>query len=192
MPKSFSFWPPNTLGARIRLGVVVLAAVNLIALFFVIWPLGGSPAELNRQASDLRLTLRQKQGSLERTKKLVEKIKSGRGQGDDFLKSYFLPRRTAYSQILDELTKSAAEAKLKPKESSFATELIDGSDNLSMMQISANFEGSYGNLVQFVHLLDKSNSLLIVEGLNATPQQGSGMLNVVMKLDTFVREEEAP
>ena len=56
-----------------------------------------------------------------------------------------------------------------------------------MMQISANFEGMYPDLIHFINLLDKSDRLLIIESLNATPQQSGGRLNVMLKLDTFVR-----
>ena len=51
---------------------------------------------------------------------------------------------------------------------------MDGSDTLEMMQISANFEGTYPDLIHFVNLLDKSDRLLVIESLNATPQQGGG------------------
>src|SRR5205823_2709705 len=97
-------------------------------------------------------------------------------EGDEFMSDYFLPRRTAYSAILDELTKAANESHLKSKESAFATEPIEGSDTLSMMQISASYEGGYADLVRFINLVDKSDSLLIIESLSATPQQGSGVL----------------
>src|SRR5271165_98560 len=186
MPKSSSIWPPNNTGAILRLAVVVLAVVNLTALYFVLRPLGGSPEELRERAIEMKGQVRQRQGNLERTRKLVAKIEAGRAEGDQFLNHYFLPRRSAYPQILAELTKAASDAKIKPKESAFATELIDGSDTLSLMQISANYEGSYPDLLRFINLIDKSNSLLIVEGLNATPQQGSPLLSVTLKLDTFV------
>jgi hypothetical protein len=58
-----------------------------------------------------------------------------------------------------------------------------------MMQITANFEGLYPDLIHFINLLDKSDRLLIIESLNATPQQSGGRLNVQLKLDTFVRED---
>lgn len=189
MPKNFSFWPPNNPGAILRLVVLVLAAANLIAGFLVLRPIGGSAAELRQQSADLRLQLRQRQGALERTRKLVDKIEAGRREGDEFLGDYFLPRREAYSTLLAELTRAAMEARIKPKESAYAIEPIDGSDTLSMMQISANYEGTYADLMRFVNLLDRSDNLLIVEGLNATPQLGSGLLNVTLKLDTFVRED---
>lgn len=189
MPKSFSLWPPNNAGAIVRLLAAVLLAANLIAAYFVFRPIGGSPADLQAQAADMRLQLRQRQGALERTRKLVDKIEAGREEGNQFLDEYFMPRRSAYPEILAELTKLATEANLKPKESAYAVEPIEGSDTLSMMQISANFEGGYGELIRFINLVDKSDSLLIVEGLNATPQQGSKLLNVTLKLDTFVRED---
>ena len=78
MPKNFSFWPPNTPGAVLRMVVVVLAAANLIAGFLVLRPIGGSAAQLRQQSADLRLQLRQRQGALERTRKFVDKIEAGR------------------------------------------------------------------------------------------------------------------
>ncbi len=60
-----------------------------------------------------------------------------------------------------------------------------------MMSISANYEGTYANLMRFVHELDRSPRLLIIEGLNAAPEQSGGNLNISMKIDTFVREDGA-
>jgi Tfp pilus assembly protein PilO len=57
------------------------------------------------------------------------------------------------------------------------------------MTITANYEGSYANLMRFIHEIDRSPRLLIIEALNAAPQQGSGILNISMKIDTFVRED---
>lgn len=192
MPRSFNanlnVWPPNNAGAVIRLLLGVLLAADLVAGYFVLRPPGGSPHELSTQFDDLRTQLRQRRMSLERTRLLASKIEAGRGQGENFSLKYFLPRRVAYSAIVAELNDAAAKAKVRPKESSFGTEPVEGSDTLSMMQISANFEGAYPDLIQFVNLLDKSNRFLIIEGLGATPQQGSSLLNVTLKLDTFVTE----
>lgn len=189
MRKSFSLWPPTQPGAIIRLAAAVLLAANLVAGYFVLRPLGGSPEELRKEAADLRMQLRQRQNTLQHTRLFAAKIQSGRSEGDEFLEDYFLPRRTAYSTVLGELTKAAGEAHIKPKESSFSIEPIEGSDTLEMMQISANYEGTYADLIHFINLIDKADDLLIIEGLGATPQQGSALLNITLKLDTFVRED---
>ena len=177
---------PRTL---IRVGLGVLAAANLIALYFVIRPIGGSAQELAQQALEMHSAIRQQQGVLDRTRLLSGKIESGRGEGDQFMGHYFLPRRTANSTIMSELNDLAGQSKITPRDSAYALEAVDGSDTLDMMQISANLEGLYPDVIRFINLLDKSDRLLIIESLNATPQQTGGKVNVALKLDTFVRED---
>ena len=187
--RSFNAWPPNNPRAVIRLGLGLLAVANLVALYFVIRPIGGSAQELAQQALDMHSAIRQQQGVLDRTKLLVSKIESGRGEGDQFMGSHFLPRRIAYSTILAELNDLAGQAKITSRDSAMALDAVDGSDTLDMMQITANFEGLYPDLIRFINLLDKSDRLLIIESLNATPQQTGGRVNVALKLDTFVKED---
>lgn len=188
---NFGIWPLNNAGAITRLCLCVLLAANLVAGYLVLRPIGGSPQELRTQFEDLRTDMRQRRMVLDRTRLLASKIESGRGQGDEFMAKDFLPRRLASSTIVSELNDAATKSKVKPKESTYGFEPIEGSDTLNMMQISANYEGAYPDLIQFVNLLDKSDRLLIIESLNATPQQGSGTLNITLKLDTFVREDSA-
>lgn len=188
MRKSFNLsWNNPMSVARIVVGSLV--ALNLIAAYFVVKPPGGSPDELRNEVQDLTARLRQKRTALDRTRVLVTKIQAGRQEGEKFMAEYFLPRRTAYAAVLSELTDLASKAQMKPKEGAYNVEPLEGSDTLSQMTISANFEGTYANLIRFINAVDKSPGLLIVEGLNATPQQGGGLLNVTLKIDTFVRED---
>ena len=59
---------------------------------------------------------------------------------------------------------------------------------MSQLTITAGFEGTYQSLTKFVNLLDKSPKFLIIESMQASPQQAGAVLNVSLKLDTFVRE----
>jgi len=186
---SWNVWPPNNAAALMRLAVGLLVAANLVAGYFVLRPIGGSPDELRQQVMEMRLQIRQQQGALDRMRLLSGKVEIGRGEGDKFMSKYFMPRRTAYSVILAELNQIANEAKVTPKEGAYALEPVEGSDTLQLMQITANFESTYENLIRFVNMIDKSDRLLIIEGLNATPQQGGAKLNLMMKLDTFVLED---
>jgi Tfp pilus assembly protein PilO len=191
MPRNFSLkvGGPTNPRSAIRLVLGLLAAANLVAGYFVLRPLGGSSQELRQQVADMRTQIRQQQGTLDRTRLMTSKIEIGRGEGDKFMSKYFLPRRRAYSVVMAELNDLASQAKVAAKESANAIEPVDGSDALDMMQITANFEATYGDLVRFVNMIDKSDRLLVMESLNATPQQGGGKLNVMMKLDTFVVED---
>lgn len=190
MPRSFNFSFQNPASVA-RLVIGVLVALNLAAAYFVMRPPGGSPEQLRAEVTDLSNRLRQRRAVLERTRVLVSKIQAGRQQGDQFLSQYFLPNGKAYSIVYSELLELAKEAQMKPKESTYEMEAIEGSDVLSTMTISQNIEGTYPQLIHFINALDRSSRLLVVESLQATPQS-TGVLNVQLKLQTYVRDTGGP
>ncbi|MEO8050499.1 MAG: hypothetical protein ABI833_08810 [Acidobacteriota bacterium] len=189
MPRSFNGAPGITLWWRVALGVLLLATIG--AAWIVAYPPGGSAHELQRELALLQAQAAAKRTLLASTRQHVAAVELGRTEGDKFLNQYFLARRTAYSTLLSELVDAADRSKIKPKEHAYATDPIEGSDSLSMMSISANYEGTYANLMHFVHEIDRSPRLLIIEALNAAPQQTGGTLNISMKIDTFVRDDES-
>jgi hypothetical protein len=187
MPRNFNPAAGVPVRWRIALGVLLVAAIG--AAWIVMYPPGGSADELQRQLAALESQTAARHALLASTREHVAAVEQGRTEGDKFLNQYFLARRTAYSTLLSELVDAADRAKIKPKEHAYATEPIEGSDSLSMMSISANYEGTYANLMRFVHELDRSPRLLIIEALNAAPEQSGGTLNISMKIDTFVRDD---
>jgi hypothetical protein len=172
---------------RIILGV--LLALNLIAAGFVLFPPGGSAEQMEEQLAALQSRVAAGTRTLEITRQHVAAVEMGRSQGDQFLGTYFLSRRSAYSTLLGQLGETAQQSQIKAREHSFSTEPIEGSDTLSMMTITASYEGTYQNLMNFVHQVDQSPGMMIIESLNAAPQAGSNTLSVQMKIDTFVRED---
>ena len=192
MPRSFSI--PWWLDPRVPLGwlrllVAALALANLVAAYLLVRPVGGSPEELRAQVSSLRSSLRLQRGGIQRTTTLLNKVKTGRTEGEQFLGQYFLVRRTAYSTILAELVADAKDSGIQARETTFTIEPVEGSDTLQFMKVTANYAGSYANLIQFVNKVDHSDRLLIIEGLQATPQQQAQLLNITVKLDAFVRDD---
>jgi Tfp pilus assembly protein PilO len=187
MPRSFNGASGITVWWRVALGVLLLATIG--AAWIVMYPPGGSADELQKQLAALESQAAARRALLASTRQHVAAVEQGRTEGDKFLNEYFLARRTAYSTLLSELIDAADRAKIKPKEHAYATEPIAGSDSLSMMSISANYEGTYANLMRFVHEIDRSPRLLIIEALNAAPEQSGGTLNISMKIDTFVRDD---
>lgn len=172
--------------ARAVLGTLLF--LNLVAAYMVMYPVGGSAEELEAQIATLRTSIQKRQAALTRMRALVSKIEQGRATGDQFLSQYFMDRRTSSSAILSELDQAAKSAGMRPKERSFAYDPIEGSETLSMMTVVANYEGTYGDLVEFVNKLDKSPRFLILDTLTAAPQVGGANLNVQIKFNTFVRE----
>lgn len=172
---------------RVVLGVLVGA--NLIAAGLVLFPPGGSAESLDQQLTTLRTQLATERTRLEQSKEHAAAVDKGREEGDEFLSKYFLPLRTSYSTLLNELQQAAGETKIKPKDTSFNQEPIEGSDVLKMISVTAAYEGKYEDVMQMVHKIDQSKNLLILESLTAAPQANSDVLTVSLKLDTFVRDD---
>jgi len=195
MPRNSSSQGPGARGqgpaaqGKWRIALGALAAANLIAAGFLLFPPGGSADDLERRLGALQAQDVAKRALLASTRQHVAAVEKGRTEGEQFQNVFFLARRTAYSTLLSELVDAADRSKIKPKEHAYATEPIEGSDTLSMMTISANYEGTYANLMRFVNEIDKSPRMLIIEGLTAAPQQTGGVLSVSMKIDAFVRED---
>jgi len=170
-----------------RAAVALLLAADLVVAAVLFKPWAGTAEDLDRQAASLRLQVRERQEALKRLQGLVEKIEEARGRGDEFLREFFLDRRTASSTIVSELLHISQKAGIKQKEASFQFEEIEGSDTLSMLTVTANYEGTFADLMQFLNLLDRSKRLLILDSLQAAPQASGLTLNVGMKLHGFVR-----
>lgn len=176
--------------ARALLGTLV--GLTLIATYFVFFPLGGSPEELDQQLTSLRAQIRERRTTLERARLIALKVEKGRDQGDVFMDQYFLNSSNAYSTIVSDLVDAAKRAQIKPKEHSYQTEPVEGSEDLTMMSIVGGYEGTYSDLLHFVNEIDRSKRLVILESLQAQPQQGSGgVLNIAIRFDAFVKEEMA-
>jgi hypothetical protein len=166
------FWVRAALGA--------LLLLNLIALWIV--------EQLEAELVTKRAELVQRKAALERSKLHLARVETSREQDQKFQAQFFTDRRVASSTFVAELSKAATESGLKPREHTFLFDPVEGSDTLSMMTITAAYEGSYADLLKAVNRLDRSSRFLILDSLTASPQQGTGMLNVTIKLNAFVKE----
>ena len=205
MPKNFRFASLKAIGrgaqpggpmrgftdprivVRIILGVLLLANVALAIVVFK--PFGGSRQDLENQLASMESQVKQRQASLQNIRLLATKVEKGRSEADTFIGGSFLVRRTAYSTLLSELVSMAKSTGIRPKEFSYIYQPIEGSDDMAMLSISGNYEGTYADLVHLLNLIDRSPRFMILEYLQAAPQASTGVLMINMKINTFVRED---
>jgi Tfp pilus assembly protein PilO len=190
MPRNFSLaalkWKDPRVAMRALLGVLLLA--NLVAAVVACKPFGGGADDLRRDRNVLQQQLSQLQKQVARNGKLVEKVETARREGDRFLATYFTERRVVTSTIQGELVQIARDAGITYQPTTWTLEPIEGSDTLAMMTINAGCQGTYAALSKFANLVDKSPRFLIIESMVAAPQQTGQILNVTVKVDTFVKE----
>ena len=175
----------------IKIVLGVLTALNLIAAYFYFFPPGGSAAELDAALAQTRIQIQRGRSTLDQTRLTVKKVQTARQEQEKFVNGYFIERRTASSTILTEIGAMAKKAGMTPREHSFTIDPIDGSDVFSMMTITANYEGNYADLVEFVNAVDRSPRFLIIDSIAAQPQQ-SGGLQARFKMNAFLREAPPP
>ena len=171
-----------------KIAIGTLVAANIAAFFLLVKPVGGSASDLESQLANLQIQTKRQQLSVRTGRNLVAKLEGARAEHEKFMETYFMDRRTMSSTILSEIKNSAAAAGLTPKEHSFGFEPVEGTENLGMMTITANYEGTYANLVKFVNLIDRSKRFLIIDNIQAAPQQQGEKLVSRFKINAFVRE----
>jgi Tfp pilus assembly protein PilO len=191
MPRNFSFtalkWKDPRVAVRALLGALLVA--NLVVAAIAFKPFGGGADDLRRDRNVLQQQLSQLKAQAAKTRKLVDKVSTARSQGDQFLAKYFTDRRVVTSTIQGELVQIAKDAGIVYQPTTWTLEPIEGSDTLGMMTINAGCQGTYAQLSKFVNLVDKSPRFLIIESMVAAPQQTGQILNVTVKVDTFVKDQ---
>lgn len=199
MPRNFSFkslsLPASAAGWKeprvlIRIALGLLLAANLVAAGYALNVFGSSPEALNQTLAAAEANLQAEQTRLTRSRFLTSNIGKGKAESDTFLASYLTNRRHTYSTIISEITETAKNAGMKTQEWTIAPlDPIEGSDDLSMMTVSINFEGSFAQFVKFVNLLDRSPRFLIIESMQVSPQPKGDVLNANFKMHVFIKDD---
>lgn len=195
MPRNFDVtqrlrqvgWGSPLVMVRVAAGALALANLAAAGYAFHWW--NDSPAALEAKLADMRQQLTIERGQVTRSKSMASKVDTARSQAGSFIDAYMTPRRNTYSTILGDLDRMAAEAGIKPRERAIARDAVEGSASLSMLTVTASFEGAYPNLLKFMNMLDRSPRFLIVERLQAAPVANSQALQSTVKLNAFVRDD---
>jgi Tfp pilus assembly protein PilO len=178
----------------VKLVLAGLALFDLLFYLFGIGPLSQSDRERRSEVEVLHRQVRERSAQVVKLDATVKKIETAGNLGNKLLTGITLPRRDAYSTIVSTLDDAAEKAQVQLRDRALNVDPIQGSDTLSMLTVTQSLEGSYEDLVKFLNLLDRSPRFIIIESLGAAPQQSgprqqnTKLLNVQLKLDTFMRE----
>ncbi len=193
MARSFNFLPaPGSMeGPRFLLQttVAVLAILNLIAVYLLISPPGGTRRELQAQADQVRSQIASTSRQAIRLKSVAAKVQLGSEQSDDFQKHYILPKRLAYASVISEIQRIARVSGMAEKDATYSEEPIEGTADLTLLNSSANYEGSYENFRKFLYEVDHSPYLIMLESLQVAPQQRGNQVNSAIKFQAVIQDD---
>ena len=168
--------------------LAALGCLNLLALFFCLKPPGGTAGELARTIEQQHRQINTTRLQTIRWRKLASRVRQSGTEVADFQKRSFLPKRVAYAQIISEIARMSKSAELQERDGVFTEEPIEGTLDLALLNVTSSFQGSYENLMRFLHEADRSSMLIIVDNLQASPEQKGGQINVSIRFQAVIRD----
>ena len=193
MPRNFNL-PGKWREPRFLLRGIIAAllVMNLAAAIIAFKPFGGGAEDLQQQEASLTQQLGTMRKRIEDSKALVNKMQTARADRDKFLAKYVAEARLGASTLLGEIDRIATDSAVKQLPVSFNEQDIEGSDTFKMVTVTEGLEGNYASLAKFINMVDKSPHFLIIESLETeAPQQNGALLNIRLKIDTFVNATES-
>ena len=196
MPRNFDWRSLNVRsrqhGARfwLQLAAGALGLANLVMLVLYFAPPGGSRQELTAESQSLQTQIRAARMQKVRVETVAGKVQLGQGQATDFEARYILPQRLAFESVIAEIQRMARAASLLERDAVYTTEPIEGTADLSVLNTTVNFEGTYSSLMRFLYEADKSRLLLMLDTLQASPQK-AGQITASVRFQAIIREEPA-
>jgi hypothetical protein len=176
---------------RLRAAAGILAGLNALALYFYLSPPGGTRQDLELQSIQVRAQIRAVQMQSAKSRGLAAHMQTAGEQASAFSDKYFLPRRTAYVSIFEEIQSMAKASGIQERDAGSSEDPIEGSSDLTLLNITANYEGTNANLMKFLYEADHSPMLLVLDTLTASPQQHNNQINTSIRFQAIVREPAA-
>ena len=173
---------------RLRIAAGVLGLLNAVALYFYLSPPGGTRQELELQSAQVQNEIRAAQTQSAKSRSLAAHMETAGEQAASFSDKYFLPRRTAYVTIFNEIQRMAKASGIQEKDAGWSEDPIEGTSDLTLLNITANYEGTNANLMKFLSEADHSPMLLVLDTLQASPQQHNNIINASLRFQAIVRE----
>jgi Tfp pilus assembly protein PilO len=194
MPKNFD-WSSGRNGANrpprfwFQIAIGALALMNAVALYLYLLPPGGSRRDLAAESQQVRSEIAAARAKTVRLKTVSGKVQTGSSQSSDFETKYVLPERLAYGMLITEIQRMVKESGLTERDATYSKEPIEGTPDLTLLTSAANYEGKYENLKKFLYELDHSPLLIMVDTVQAAPQQKGDQINTNIRFQTVIRDD---
>ncbi len=167
---------------RIQATMIGLLVIDAVAIAFLFSPFTASREfrehALDQARNDLQLKIKEV-GPL---MGMQEKLKNADKDLNKFY-SNRLPERQ--SAIATELGKLAEQNRVRIGQEKFAPK-ASVLPEMTEVNIDANIEGDYVNLVKFINALERDKMFFIVNSLGLVGQEGGGV-KLALKVQTFLR-----
>jgi Tfp pilus assembly protein PilO len=166
------------------IGLLVLAAVNLVLAGYLLWPGRLTQAELQRQEHDLRQQLARITRETAPLDGIDQKLIKTRADVKKFYEQHVANR---WSVVSEEINKLAQENGFAPPPIRYKTE-DTGLPDLQLVKADITLSGDYAKIAHFINALERDKLMFNVTQVVLNGQQGGGSVDLQIKVDTFLKE----
>jgi Tfp pilus assembly protein PilO len=170
------------------LGVLALDAA---LVFFTLRPSGLSMAQQKAELARLNADLKTRRDSLAHLEHIQAMLSDSGRQGEEFLKTKFLPAETGFSTIMEEVDKLAVSNGVRKGGVSYSNAAVKDRPGIEAITIDTSLEGEYSKIVRFINRLEQSQLFLIVDSLAVGQSSGRGAVKLSVRLVTYFRVPKA-
>jgi hypothetical protein len=178
----------------LKIGFAILALIDIAAGIVLFSPLVGSERSRREQLDQMWRELQQKTREVEPLRGLDKKIPVAQHQIDDFCKNRLPAQDSAISSDLGKLAQETSVkingVKYNQKDTETAGARYSQKNltamGLQRVQIDAELEGNYLQLMRFINELERNQLFFLVDSVQLGDQQGE-TVKLQMKLETYLR-----
>ncbi|HZR28476.1 MAG TPA: hypothetical protein VFA71_06820 [Terriglobales bacterium] len=167
---------------RMQVAIIVLLIVDVITIAFLFSPFTASREAREQRLEQAKNDLQIKRKEVEPLMGMEDKLKNADKELNKFYTDR-LPERN--SAIYAELGKLAQQNNIRISQAHYDSKETDLPE-LTQLEIGADLEGDYVNLVKFINGLERDKMFFIVDSIDLAGEQG-GSVRLTLKARTFLK-----
>lgn len=167
---------------KITLALLIMAALDVLALAVYVSPLVGSTETRRQTINRLQMELTRKTRQVAPLKDLHGKVQLAKREIADFYKKR-IPQQdseipTEFGKLANENGVAIEQAKYKFAEATLGS--------LQPVELEADLSGNYSSLARFINALERDDMFFIINSITLGGQQ-QGPVKLNLKLEAFLR-----
>lgn len=170
----------------VRVGLIVLLAADVVLLMWV-WQLRGAAPEAQAAQRDiLRRQHAALGGDVQQAALIRTRLPEVEKQCDQFLQQQILPQAGGYSVVVEDLNRMASQTGLTARGVQYKQKELK-ERGVSEVEVTANIEGGYANVVRFINALERSKQFYLLKELTLAESSGGISVRLSLQLKTYFR-----
>jgi type IV pilus assembly protein PilO len=160
----------------------VLGGIAVLAVLYLVLPIGRTNAELYTDLNDTRDEFKRKEIQVRPLRGLPEKLLTTHGAINDFYRNRLPARQSTVSEEIGKLANANHVTLSDVHYDNLETDIPD----LRELTVDAQLSGEYANVARFINAVERNKVFFLVDGLNLDDKK-AGAVRLQLRLETYQR-----